>query len=119
MKIVKILFGALTLAAMTMVAAPQLSAQENGNRDENGKVVQGPYLTKGLWDAWWIGAAGGITLFGDGGYNPAIGADLEVNVGKWFTPAVGARVGYQGLTGADWTKYASILGRTPVTSHDN
>ena len=33
-----------------------------------------------------------------------------MNVGKWFTPSVGARLGYNGLTGAEWSNTASVLG---------
>ena len=92
------------------MSAPELSAQENANKDENGKFVRGPYLTNKIQDNWFIGVAGGLNIFGDGGYKPAAGFNLDANVGKWFVPTVGARVGYSGLTGSMWSSNPSILG---------
>lgn len=109
MKTAKLFIGAMAFAAILM-AAPVAGAQENGNRDENGKVVRGSYLTNGLWDNWWVGVAGGVNFFGDGGWTPSTGGALEVNVGKWMTPCVGARVGYHGLTGAMWHTKPTVLG---------
>lgn len=93
-------------AVMSMMAAMafESAAQENGNRDENGQIVRGPYETNRLFDNVWIGVAGGINLFENsftdaGGLNPA----LDINIGKWITPSVGLRIGYQGLTASSWT----------------
>ena len=100
MKTVKFFLGVLTLAAVSMIASPAVNAQENGNRDENGKVVRGPYLTNQLGDNWFVNLGGGINL----GYDNsdwAVGGALNINAGKWITPAVGARVGYNGITGID------------------
>ena len=110
MKTVKFFLGALALSVVSMAFAPAAMAQENGNRDENGKIVRGPYLTNNFGDNWFIGVAGGVNIFGDGGYKPGVGGALDVNVGKWFTPSVGARLGYNGLTGAEWSNTASVLG---------
>lgn len=110
MKTVKFFLGALALSVVSMAFAPAAMAQENGNRDENGKIVRGPYLTNKFGDNWFIGVAGGVNIFGDGGYKPGVGGALDVNVGKWFTPSVGARLGYNGLTGAEWSNTASVLG---------
>lgn len=110
MKTVKFFLGALALAAVSMAVAPAASAQENGNKDENGKVVRGPYLTNKFGDNWFVGVAGGVNIYGDGGYTPAVAPALDVNVGKWFTPSVGARLGYNGLSGAEWSKTSSVLG---------
>ena len=100
MKTVKFFLGALALAAVSMIAAPAVNAQEDGNRDENGKIVRGPYLTNQFGDNWFINLGGGVNL----GYDNsdwAVGGALNVNAGKWITPAVGARVGYNGITGID------------------
>lgn len=121
MKTVKLFFGAMAIAVVSMLAAPQLNAQEaekTENRDENGKIRRHPYLTNGAWANWFIQAAGGVNFFGDGGYTPALGGGLDVNVGKWFTPCIGARVGYSGLTGAEWSKKETILG-TALDSEKN
>lgn len=95
---------AVAVAVMICAAGLSLNAQENNNRDENGKVVRGPYETNRLFDNVWIGVAGGINLFENsftdaGGINPA----LDINIGKWVTPSVGLRIGYQGLTASSWT----------------
>ena len=45
MKRLNYFIGAAALVAVAMTASPALNAQENGNRDENGKVVRGPYDT--------------------------------------------------------------------------
>ena len=112
MKTVKLFFGALALAAVSMIAAPSAFAQEDGNRDENGKIVRGPYLTNQFGDNWFVGLGGGINLFMDGGYKTALGGALDVNAGKWITPAIGLRAGYSGLTGAEWSNSSSALGLT-------
>jgi len=110
MKTVKIFLGALALAAVSMIAAPVVNAQENGNRDEDGKIVRGPYLTNQFGDNWFVGAAVGATFFGDGGYKPGAGLAIDVNAGKWITPAIGLRAGYAGLNGAEWSTTETILG---------
>ena len=102
MKAVKFFLGTLAFAAVSMFAAPSVNAQEDGNRDENGKVVRGPYLTNQLGDNWFVNLGGGVNL----GYDNkdwGVGGALNVNAGKWFTPAVGARIGYNGITALDGT----------------
>lgn len=100
MKTVKFFLGALALAAVSMIASPAVNAQEDGNRDENGKVVRGPYLTNQFGDNWFVNLGGGINLFYDNS-DWAVGGALNINAGKWITPAVGARVGYNGISGMD------------------
>jgi outer membrane protein OmpA-like peptidoglycan-associated protein len=102
--------GALTLVAVAMMASPVAYAQENNNRDENGKVVRGPYMTNRFGDNWFIGAGGGINIFINEGYHPAIGPSVDANFGKWFTPSAGIRVGYQGLSSQVWADQSSMLG---------
>ena len=106
MKTVKFFFGALALAVVAMVAAPAAQAQEN--KDENGKTIRHPYLTNGLWDNWFIGAGAGMNFFTDN-TEWASGLAVDVNVGKWITPCVGARVGFNGLQGID-QKFGYIHG---------
>jgi outer membrane protein OmpA-like peptidoglycan-associated protein len=110
MKRLKFLFGAAALFGVTLTASPALSAQENGNRDMNGKIVRGPYETNRFGDNWFIGVGGGINLFLNEGYDIKIGPSIDANFGKWFTPAVGMRVGYQGFNAQAWSNEAGILG---------
>ena len=97
MKTIKFLLGTLAVAGVLGFSQSAV-AQENGNRDENGKIVRGPYETNGLWSNWFIGAGAGVN--GVYGYNVDFGFGglaTDINVGKWFTPSVGARVGWKGL----------------------
>ena len=57
MKRLNFILGAAALAAVALTASPAVNAQENGNRDENGKVVRGPYETNRFGDNWFIGKA--------------------------------------------------------------
>jgi outer membrane protein OmpA-like peptidoglycan-associated protein len=87
-----------------------LNAQENGNRDMNGNIVRGPYETNRFGDNWFISAGGGINIFLLEDYNVRIGPSIDAGFGKWFTPSVGMRVGYQGFTTGAWSNQPGILG---------
>ena len=112
MKRLYFIMGAVALAAVALTASPEVYAQENGNRDENGKVVRGPYETNRFGDNWFIGAGGGINVFLDEGYKARIAPNVDAGLGKWFTPAVGMRVGYSGFNANLWADDPSPLGRT-------
>ena len=110
MKRLNIFWGAAALIAVTLTASPAANAQENGNRDMDGKIVRGPYETNRFGDNWFIGAGGGINLFWNEGYNVKIGTSIDANFGKWFTPGVGMRIGYQGINAQAWSGEPGILG---------
>ena len=110
MKRLKFLCGAAALFAVALTASPMLNAQENGNRDINGKIVRGPYETNRFGDNWFIGVAGGINVFLNEGYDIKIAPSIDANFGKWFTPAVGMRVGYQGFNAQAWSNDPGVLG---------
>ena len=112
MKRLRFILGAAALAAVALTASPAVNAQENGNRDENGKIVRGPYQTNRFGDNWFIGAGGGINVFLNDGYKTNIGPSIDAGFGKWFTPAVGMRIGYSGLNTNYWADQPSVLGRT-------
>ena len=118
MKRLKFIFGAAALAAVLMTASPVVNAQENGNRDENGKVVRGPYETNMFGDNWFIGAGGGVNMFFNDGCKAKVGPSIDAGFGKWFTPSVGMRVGYSGFNGNLWSDTPSDLGRTFDTDED-
>ena len=98
MKGIKI-FG--VLAAASLLFSVNAFAQENANRDENGKVVRGPYETNKAFDNTFIAIGAGVNSTVPSIKEPknwgGIGVAIDVNVGKWFTPAIGARLGWQGL----------------------
>ena len=99
MKRLIFLLGATALFAVNMTVSPALNAQENGNRDDNGKIIRGPYETNRFGDNWFIGAAGGVNIFwNDGIKDFKIGPSIDGNFGKWFTPSTGMRIGYQGIS---------------------
>ncbi len=98
MKVFKFL-GALALASLLF--AGNAVAQENNNRDENGKVVRGAYETNKAFDNTFIGIAGGVNSVVPSVRTPGkwgnIGLAADLNFGKWWTPAVGMRLGYHGM----------------------
>lgn len=110
MKRLDFILGALALVAVAMATSPAAAAQENANRDEFGNIVRGPYETNAFGDNWFIGAGGGINIFYNDGYKIAIAPSVDANLGKWFTPSVGMRVGYQGFQSKVWSETASLLG---------
>ena len=57
-----IILGTAMGIALSMSVSPAAIAQENGNRDENGKIVRGPYLTNRFCDNWFMGVGGGINI---------------------------------------------------------
>ena len=98
MKGIKI-FGALAIASLLFSA--NAFAQENNNRDENGKVVRGAYETNKAFDNTFIGIGAGVNSVVPSIRAPKnwgkIGLAADLNFGKWWTPAVGMRLGYHGL----------------------
>ena len=115
MKRLNLFLGAAALIAVSLTASPAVMAQENGNRDENGKVVRGPYETNRFGDNWFIGAGGGINVFWNEGLdadNLKIAPSIDFNFGKWFTPSIGMRVGYQGISSQVWSNTPTLLGPT-------
>ena len=120
MKRLNLFLGAAALIAVSLTASPAVKAQENGNRDDNGKVVRGPYETNRFGDNWFIGAGGGINILWNEGLdadNLKIAPSIDANFGKWFTPSVGMRVGYQGINAQVWSPTATVLG--PTLNTDN
>jgi outer membrane protein OmpA-like peptidoglycan-associated protein len=92
---------------LALLATFSLSAFAQGG-------LRGPYLTNRFGDNWFIAAAGGVNLYygendklAKGGKR--IAPALDISLGKWFTPAVGVRVMYSGLS----AKGASIFQNAP------
>lgn len=95
MKGIKMILG--VFAAASLLFSVNASAQENNNRDENGKVVRGAYETNKAFDNTFVGIAAGINsvISSKGLGNVGLAADL--NFGKWWTPAIGMRLGVHGM----------------------
>lgn len=70
-------------------------AQENGNRDENNKIVRGPYETNRFFDNWFIQAGAGASVYiggqNDGKFGNRIRPVFDLALGKWITPTIGLR----------------------------
>ena len=98
MKGIKI-FGALALASLLF--SGNAFAQENNNRDENGKVVRGAYETNKAFDNTFIGIAAGVnSVVPSRNANKwgKIGLAADLNFGKWWTPFIGGRINYLGIS---------------------
>lgn len=92
------------IAALLISAA--CFAQET-NRDANGNKQFGPYETNKFFDNWFLQVAGGVNhnqdnytaLFkGEDGFEHGLGLNVKANLGKWFDPCYGARIGWTGLS---------------------
>ena len=86
------------LAAASFLFSFNAFAQEDANRDADGKVVRGPYVTNSVFDNTFIGLGAGVNSviekeFGLG----KMGLATDVYFGKWFTPAIGVRAGWHGI----------------------
>lgn len=111
------IFGVLTAASLLF--SVNAFAQENANRDENGKVVRGPYETNKAGDNTFIeigvGINGSIPSIKDLNKTQFIGGlDAALAFGKWWTPAIGMRIGYRGA----WDK-AKINFQAPAVDAGN
>ena len=101
MKNIKFILVALVAIFVTL-GSTSVYAQEDGNRDANGYVVKGPYLTNGGGSNWFVGVGGGFNTSVAVGVQPFTDFKVadkwtaEAFVGKWFTPTIGVRAGYKG-----------------------
>ena len=92
----------LCAAVLAAVTVPEARAQRvQANRDD----LRGSYITNKWSDNWTFGVSGGINLpFGDN-ITTQVAPNVEVYVTKWFTPEVGARIGWQGISLKEWHPY--------------
>lgn len=85
-------------------AAKDETEKDTSNRDENGKIVRGPYVTNKVFDNTFVGAAWGMTMFSNKKNEVTARVKptaLDIYFGKWFCPEFGARIVYSGLTGSE------------------
>ena len=122
MKTHKSMLAKSVLAAGLALASTGVPAQENGNRDAQNGIVRGPYETNRLFDNVFIGVGGGVNIYlGEndsyGSFGKRLAPALDVNVGKWFTPSVGARIGYSGINAKGWTSGRTLYAKAPVSGN--
>ena len=101
----KSIFAALTLAAASPALAQSEQTTQNGDITEKVEYTEDKYKveTNHFWDNWFITVgAGPQMMFGDHdkqvGFGKRISPSLDIAVGKWFTPGVGMRLMYNGLS---------------------
>lgn len=93
---------AIAAAALLLAATSVASAQKfENNRDEQGNIVRGAYLTNKWNDNWFIGVAGGIQGLYSDENKVMFTPEFDLTVTKWFTPVIGARIGFQGFNGRE------------------
>lgn len=83
----------ILLFAVALFVSAASFAQES-NLDASGNIQRGPYETNAFKDNWFVDFGGGIqwttTNFK---ISDGVGWAGNINVGKWFTPEYGARIG--------------------------
>lgn len=97
----------MSMARDCIVTARQRCQIEARDKNELLAPITPSYLdgvtyTNGWDNNWFIEAKGGASAFigtpiGCGDLFDRVMPVLQIGVGKWFTPAVGGRIGYQGL----------------------
>lgn len=82
MKTSRLFISALAVVAGVLTATPAINAQENGNRDENGKVVRGSYETNRFGDNWFVGVGAGVNSWLGKGVDGKAGVATDIYVGN-------------------------------------
>lgn len=86
---------------------PEENSLKAENRDADGKILRGPYSTGKASDNFFISVSGGINILegpaDDASGKGRIAPALDVSFGKWFTPSIGLRLGYSGLSAKGWS----------------
>lgn len=101
----KTLFAALALAAASPALAQSEQTTQNGDFTETVEYTDDKYKveTNHFWDNWFLTVGvGPQMMFGDHdkqiGLGKRISPSLDIAVGKWFTPGIGVRLMYNGLS---------------------
>lgn len=110
----KTLFAALALAAASPVLAQSEQTTQNGDFTETVEYTDDKYKveTNHFWDNWFITlGVGPQMMFGDHdkqiGLGKRISPSLDIAVGKWFTPGIGVRLMYNGLSMRGATRWGA------------
>ena len=101
----KTMLAALALAASGTAMAQETQTVQNGDFTETVEYSTDKFKveTNRFWSNWFISAGGGVNLyFGDHDKQVKFGKRLapavDVAIGKWFTPGIGVRFAYSGLS---------------------
>ena len=105
------------IAALGFVAASTAFAQESvqsAGATESVEYSTDKYKveTNSFWDNWFISiGAGGQVYFGDHdkqvSFGERISPALDIAVGKWFSPEIGVRLMYNGLSAKGATRWGA------------
>lgn len=101
----KTMLAALALAASGTAMAQEAQTVQNGDFTETVEYSTDKFKveTNRFWSNWFVSAGGGVNLyFGDHDKQVKFGKRLapavDVAIGKWFTPGIGVRFAYSGLS---------------------
>lgn len=91
----------LSLAALALTMSVATATAQN--EPERGIEFPPRVVTNSFWSNWFVGAGGGVNVyFGDNdqhrSFSNRLAPNFNLYVGKWFTPGLGLRVGYSGLS---------------------
>lgn len=99
------MLAALALAASGTAMAQESQTVQNGDFTETVEYSTDKFKveTNRFWSNWFVSAGGGVNLyFGDHDKQVKFGKRLapavDVAIGKWFTPGIGVRFAYSGLS---------------------
>lgn len=101
----KTMLAALALAASGTAMAQESQTVQNGDFTETVEYSTDKFKveTNRFWSNWFVSAGGGVNLyFGDhdkqAKFGQRLGPAVDVAIGKWFTPGIGVRFAYSGLS---------------------
>ena len=99
------MIAALALAAAGPVCAQDAQAAQGADATESVEYSSDKYKveTNRFWSNWFVSVGGGAQVyFGNhdkqADFGDRLSGALDVAVGKWFTPGIGVRFMYSGLT---------------------
>lgn len=99
------MLAALAMAASCTAWAQGTQTVQNGDFTETVEYSTDKFKveTNRFWSNWFVSAGGGVNLyFGDHDKQVKFGKRLapavDVAIGKWFTPGIGVRFAYSGLS---------------------
>lgn len=107
--------AALVLAAGSVCAQTEPVAQSTEVVEESTENVE----INSFWSNWFISAGGGAQIyFGDhdrqANFGDRLSGALDIAVGKWFSPEIGVRLMYSGLSAKGATQKGHLAHSTGV-----